>query len=108
MMAYENRRLSVVGGLGIFPATRLSLPSRRLFAFLAVEGEPVSRAQAAGALWPDMPESHSRANLRRATWQSPADWVAADGDTLELLAEVDLPSARAAAIRAIGGGTLSL
>lgn len=108
MMAHSNRWLSIVGGLGVFPAVRLSLPSRRLFAFLALQGEPVSRARAAGNLWPDMPESHSRANLRRATWQSPSEWIAADGDTLELLAEVDFPAARASATRAIGGGVLSL
>ncbi|WP_240606128.1 AfsR/SARP family transcriptional regulator [Planctomonas deserti] len=108
MMAHSSRRVSIVGGLGVFPAVRLSLPSRRLFAFLALQGEPVSRARAAGSLWPDMLESHSRANLRRATWQSPSDWIAADGDSLELHAEVDLTAARASATRAIGGGILSL
>ncbi|MEY9776342.1 DNA-binding SARP family transcriptional activator [Arthrobacter sp. MW3 TE3886] len=107
-MAHSNARLSVVGGLGVFPAVRLSLPSRRLFAFLGLQSEPVSRARAAGALWPDVPESHSRANLRRATWQSPSEWIATDGDTLQLLADVDLPAARATATRAIGGGVLSL
>lgn len=103
-----NRRLSIVGGLGVSPAVRLSLPSRRLFAFLALQNEPVTRAQAAGALWAEMPETQSRANLRRAAWQSPPEWIAADGGNLELLAEIDLPIARTCATRAIGGGVLSL
>jgi DNA-binding SARP family transcriptional activator len=107
-MTQLNRRLSVVGGLGVFPAVRLSLPSRRLFAYLGLHSEPVSRARAAGALWTDLPESQGRANLRRATWQSPPGWIAAEGDTISLLAEVDLSSARATAVRAVGGGILSL
>jgi DNA-binding SARP family transcriptional activator len=107
-MTQLNRRLSVVGGLGVFPSVRLSLPSRRLFAYLGLHNEPVSRARVAGALWTDLPESQSRANLRRATWQSPPGWIEADGDSIELLADVDLSAARATAVRAIGGGILSL
>lgn len=56
----------------------------------------------------DLPESQARANLRRATWQSPPGWIVADADTLELLAEIDLVVARSVAYRAIGGGALSL
>lgn len=106
-MARLNRRLSIVGGLGVYPAVRLSLPSRRLLAFLAIHDEPVTRSGTSSALWPDVPESQARANLRRATWQSPPGWVAADGDILTLLADVDLPAARAKAMRAIAGGVLS-
>ncbi|MFF1634212.1 BTAD domain-containing putative transcriptional regulator [Leifsonia sp. NPDC058248] len=107
-MPESNRRLAVVGGLGVYPAIRLSLPSRRLFAFLAVHGGAVARAVAADQLWTDVAESQARANLRRALWQSPAEWIDSAGDTLELSAEVDLAALHAAASAAIDGGELTL
>jgi DNA-binding SARP family transcriptional activator len=96
-----------VGRLGVFPAVRLSLPSRRLFAYLALHHQKVSRGVVAAALWTDVPDSQARTNLRRALWQSPPDWVVATNDELELVATVDLPLARATALRALEGGHLS-
>lgn len=107
-MAEPTRRLAVVGGLGVSPAVRLSLPSRRLLAFLAVHGTEVPRSLVAGRLWADVPEAQARANVRRAIWQTPAGWVAADGDELRLDAEVDLPALHAAACAAIDGAALTL
>lgn len=107
-MAEPTRRLAVVGGLGVFPTVRLSLPSRRLLAFLAVHGPEAPRSLVAGRLWADLPESQSRANVRRAIWQTPTGWVRADGDELRVEADVDLPELHAAACRAIDGGTLTM
>jgi hypothetical protein len=87
---------------------RLSLPSRRLLAFLAVHGTEVTRSLVAGALWAELPESQARANLRRAFWQTPQGWVAAQGDVLRLDAEVDLPRLHAVACAAIEGAALTM
>lgn len=107
-MTEPTRRVSVVGGLGVFPPARLSLPSRRLLAFLAVHGTVASRSLVAGTLWADVPEAQARANLRRAIWQTPAEWIRAEGDELRLDAEVDLARIHAAACAAIDGGTLTM
>jgi DNA-binding SARP family transcriptional activator len=102
-----GRRVSIVGRLGVFPAAHLSLPSRRLFAYLALHHQEVSRGIAAAALWTDLPESQGRTNLRRALWQSPPGWINASGDELELCATVDVQHARATALRALEGGHLT-
>ncbi len=107
-MTRPNRRVSIVGRLGVFPAVRLSLPSRRLFAYLALHHQSASRGVAAAALWTDLPEAQARTNLRRALWQSPAGWVVATGDELELCATVDLEHAHATALKALEGGHLNL
>lgn len=98
----------MVGGLGVFPAVRLSLPSRRLLAFLAVSGAETSRAVVAGRLWADVPESQARANLRRAIWQSPGGWLIAEGDGLRLDAGVDLAHLHEVACAAIDGAPLTM
>ncbi len=107
-MANPERTISIVGGLGLFPAARLTLPARRVLAFLALHPTSVSRAIAAGRLWPDQEETLSRANLRRSLWQSPPGWVVTDGDDLRLDASVDLALARSVAAWALDGGELKL
>lgn len=102
-MGMDGRIISVVGRLGIFPMMKLSLPARRLLAFLALRGGEASRQTLADALWPDMPEEAGRANLRRSLWQVPRGWMSIVGDTLILEAECDLPQARACAVSAIEG-----
>lgn len=97
------RRISLIGGLGVDPMVRLSLPARRLLAFLALRGQPVLRRVAASNLWPDLPEDASRTNLRRALWQVPDGWIAGLGEELLLQAHCDMPAAHAAAVRALGG-----
>ncbi|MEN2744258.1 AfsR/SARP family transcriptional regulator [Sinomonas halotolerans] len=87
---------------------RLALPARRVLAFLALhESGPhqsaVPRGAAAEQLWPDVPEPHGRANLRRALWQLPHGWVESVGEDLVLDAEVDLHRARAVAAACLGG-----
>lgn len=87
---------------------RLSLPSRRLLAFLAVHGAEAPRSLAAGWLWADVPEAQARANVRRAIWQTPAGWVEAEGDELRLHADVDLPALHGTACAAIDGAVLTM
>jgi DNA-binding SARP family transcriptional activator len=60
----------VLSGFGLFweSSDRIDVPraSQRLLAFLALHGGVISRAAAAGTLWPDASESHAYANLRSA------------------------------------------
>jgi len=107
-MSEIRRRVAIIGRLGIFPMTRLSLPARRIVAYLALHEQPVSRATASAQLWLDQPEEQGRANLRRSLWQLPQGWVSAISDALMLLADTDLSDARRVAARALDGGTLSL
>lgn len=106
--APKRRRVAIVGRLGVWPMVRLSLPARRLIAYLALCGEPVSRAVASADLWPDSPEETGRANLRRALWHLPQGWVSALGDELVINAEADLAGARRIAARALAGDPLTL
>lgn len=106
-MVTDDRFIAIVGRLGIRPMVRLSLPARRLLAYLALRGGEVARQHAADELWPDHPEEVGRANLRRSLWQTPPDWIEGVGDTLILAAECDLPAARRTASRAIHGDALT-
>lgn len=87
---------------------RLALPGRRLIAYLALRGQPGTREIVSSALWPDVPDEVGRANLRRALWHLPPDWVVAVGDELVLQAESDLAAAHAAAGRALNDRSLTL
>ena len=107
-MAGTRRLVAIVGRLGVYPVVRLSLPGRRILAFLALHQQPVSRAAASAHLWPDQPEEQGRANLRRALWQLPRGWVSASSEDLLLMADVDLADARRAARRALEGGELTM
>jgi DNA-binding SARP family transcriptional activator len=100
------RGVEILGRLRTVPETTLCASSRRLFAYLALRNEPVPRVVVSSALWADLPEPQGRANLRRALWQSPPGWIVTTGDELSLAATVDLPAARAVALRALGGGAL--
>lgn len=102
------RRLAIIGRLGVYPMIRLSLPGRRLLAYLALRRQPVARGQASAQLWPDVPDEVGRANLRRALWHVPRGWVAAIGDELVLDAESDFEHAHRLAARALAGEPLTL
>jgi DNA-binding SARP family transcriptional activator len=52
-------------------------------------------------LWPDLSEPRARANLRRALWQLPPNWVSPAGWDLRLNADVDLESAKEVADMAL-------
>lgn len=104
----DSKRIGVVGRLGVFPMEKLSLPARRLLAFLAIRSGQTSRQRCVDELWPDLSEDLGRANLRRALWQVPQSWINVVGDELVLLAECDLPCARQAVSRAISGQLLEL
>src|SRR5262245_59149432 len=95
------RRVSVLGGLGLYPADRLSAVGRRVLAYLAVRGPRVLRSLTYMQLWPYVPEDQARASLRRALWQLPGGWVNVDGPDLVLDADVDLAAAYELAERAI-------
>lgn len=102
------RRIAVLGHLGIHPETPIPPCGRRLLAFLAVHAKPIARVQAAGRLWPDLPEAQARTNLRRALWQVPKEWITASDGEIALDASVDLAAAQAAATRCLLGSGLSL
>lgn len=98
--------VGIVGSLGVRPMSRLSLPARRLLAYLALRGGQVSRQRAVDELWPDLLEEAGRANLRRALWQLPRAWTECAGEEILLQADCDLPLARIAIARAIAGELL--
>ena len=102
------RKICVVGGLQSDPPMQQSLPARRLVAYLVIKGHPISRPVAAAELWPDMPESTARANLRRALWRLPLGWVTSVGDELALNVESDLAEANRASNLALNGEPLTL
>jgi DNA-binding SARP family transcriptional activator len=100
--------VAIVGRLGVYPMVRLSLPGRRILAYLALGGQPVARGRASADLWPDVPDNVGRANLRRALWHLPRGWVSTVGDELMLEAECDLAQAHRVAARALDGEPLTL
>lgn len=106
-MSFGDRKISVIGRLGVFPMVRLSLPARRLLACLAVRGGAITRQVAADLLWPDVSEECGRASLRRSLWQVHRGWVNSVDGELVLDAECDLPRARECAVAAISGRPLA-
>jgi len=106
MKAGFSNRIGLLGRLGVYPMVRLSLPGRRVLAYLGLRGEPVMRRAAAAELWPDQCEDTARANLRRALWTLPVGWVDAVADELTLLATTDYADAQRAAQRAMCGERL--
>jgi len=103
-----QRRVAIVGRLGVYPMVKLSLAGRRLLAYLALQRQSVRRGVASAELWPDMTDEAGRANLRRALWRLPRGWVDAFGDELVLDAESDLADAHRTAARALAGEPLTL
>jgi DNA-binding SARP family transcriptional activator len=89
----RRRKVGVLGRLGVDPPQRLSGVGRRVLAYLAVKGPGVHRSLLCMDLWPDLSESRGRANLRRALWALPPDWVSSAGWDLRLNADVDLQEA---------------
>ncbi len=87
---------------------RLSLPARRLLAYLALRRQPVARSLASAQLWPDVSDEAGRANLRRALWHVPCGWIEPVGDELVLDAESDLGRAHQVAAQALVGEPLGL
>jgi DNA-binding SARP family transcriptional activator len=102
-----QRKVAILGRLGVYPMVKLSLPGRRLLAYLALRGQPVARTAVAANLWLDLPEEVGRANLRRALWHLPRGWISTIGDELALEAETDLVRAERVAAQALNGEPLS-
>lgn len=103
-----KRRIAIIGRLGVYPMMRLSLPGRRLLAYLALRRQPVARGMASAQLWPNVSDEAGRANLRRALWHVPQGWAATVGDELVLDAECDLDAAHRIAARALADEPLAL
>jgi hypothetical protein len=106
-MVDAKRKIAIVGRLGVYPMVRLSLPARRILAYLPLRGRPIARGVASAELWPDVPDDVGRANLRRALWHLPRGWVSAVGDELVLDAESDLAQAHRVAACALDGKPLT-
>lgn len=102
-----KRQIAIVGRLGVYPMIRLSLPGRRLLAYLALRRQPSVRGLASAQLWPSAPDDVGRANLRRALWHVPRGWVTTMGDELILDAVCDLEEAHRSAANALAGEHLS-
>jgi DNA-binding SARP family transcriptional activator len=102
----ERRQVGVLGGLGVWPADRLSGVGRRVIAYLAVKGPTAQRSLMCMNLWPDQPDDRARANLRRALWQLPEGWIRASSWELRLTADVDLDAATEVAALAMSSVTL--
>lgn len=65
--------VGLLGGFTVISnGRRAALPSavQRVLALLALQGRTLSRAHAAGLLWPDKPDSRALANLRSALWRA--------------------------------------
>jgi DNA-binding SARP family transcriptional activator len=107
-MVDAKRMVAIVGRLGVYPMVRLSLPGRRILAYLALRGQPVARRVASADLWPDVLDDVGRANLRRVLWHLPRGWVNTVGDELVLEAQSDLAQAHRVAARALNGESLTL
>ena len=50
---------------------RVQPSGERLLAYLAVRRDPVTRPEAAAALWPDCPDARAASNLRSVLWRLP-------------------------------------
>ncbi len=81
--------------MGAFQLSEGAIPvilpggSQRLIAFLALKGRPMTRAAAAGALWPDVSEEQAHASLRSAIWR--LDKITREAMQVDVL-ELDLAS----------------
>ncbi|MGV9709940.1 AfsR/SARP family transcriptional regulator [Gordonia sp. NPDC003424] len=103
-----QHRVNVLGRLSVMPETHLSTAARRVLAYLGVHGPVVQRALMSMQLWPAMTESHARANLRRAIWQTPNDSILSTSWEVRLTAVVDLAEAREIADTALSGTPLDV
>lgn len=86
----RSAELRLIGGfearVGGWPF-RLGGSAQRLLVLLAVRDQPLSRSQAAGMLWPDVPAQRAAANLRSVLWRlhRSCGWLdTAQGDLMRL------------------------
>lgn len=84
-----SAELRLIGGfearVGGWPF-RLGASAQRLLVLLAVRDQPLSRSQAAGMLWPDVPAQRAAANLRSVLWRlhRSCTWLDTQGDLMRL------------------------
>jgi SARP family transcriptional regulator, regulator of embCAB operon len=106
-------RISLLGRFGLADSIGTSIPvangTQRLLSLLALRDRVVHRGSVAGALWPDVSESHAHASLRSALLRVPnaARSVVSVSDAELSLAdgvEVDVRDAQALAHRLLDDG----
>jgi len=105
----HHLRLSMLNGFELSEedeAVVLSGGAQRLIAFLALQGQPVSRDVIAETLWPEASNAQSRARLRTAIWRlGRLARNAVDIDVLELTlspgVDLDFPDAQRLAHRLV-------
>ena len=91
-------RARLLGGLEVeLNGTAIDSPATQrpwaLFAYLALAGRPVSRAELASTFWPDVLDQSARASLRSALWalrRRLGDRLVVDGDHVRLDAWTDV------------------
>lgn len=85
-------RARLLGGLNVeLDGTAIDAPATQrpwaVFAYLALAGRSVSRAELANAFWPDVRDQSARASLRSALWalrRQIGDSLVVDGDWVSL------------------------
>ena len=104
----EAVRVSVLGRFDLVDGRGASIPvangTQRLLSLLALRDRVVHRTSIAGALWPDVSESHAHASLRSALLRIPdaarsVVWVSDTELSLADGVEVDVRAAEALAHR---------
>jgi|ERR1700676_2920351 len=68
--------LCLLGGFSLVVGDRsvtLGSSGRRVLAYLALSGKPVTRSRLAHSLWPERADVRARANLRSAIWRMPTE-----------------------------------
>lgn len=89
-LSSANRSLCLLGEFSLVVADRnvpLGSSGRRVLAYLALSGKPVTRSRVARSLWPQRSHGRARANLRSAIWRMPTEgrgMVLEDGAFLSL------------------------
>jgi DNA-binding SARP family transcriptional activator len=85
-----NPSLCLLGEFSLVVGDRnvaLGASGRRVLAYLALSGKPVTRSRVARSLWPQRSDGRARANLRSAIWRMPTEgrgMILEDGAFLSL------------------------
>lgn len=88
--------LCLLGGFSLVVGDRsiaLGSSGRRVLAYLALSGKPVTRSRLARSLWPGQADDRARANLRSAIWRMPSEgrgMVLEDGTFLSLHSQTSI------------------
>jgi len=95
-MSSTTPSLCLLGGFSLVVGDRsvaLGSSGRRVLAYLALSGKPVTRSRLARSLWPEQADDRARANLRSAIWRMPSEgrrMVLEDGTLLSLRSQTTI------------------